>query len=61
MTEQSHRSENDVIGRGATCKRALFTILFAMIDRVALSVLAVVILFELCFTLVTKRVAGPRS
>ncbi len=49
-----------LIARGATGKRILFTLLFILIVRVVESVLAIVILFELAYCLITKRVPSDR-
>ena len=60
MPEDSVQPEHRVIGRGATCKRILITILFVFVERVVTSLLAVVIVFELLFTLITGRTPGER-
>ena len=49
-----------LITRGATGKRILFTILFILIVRVIESVLAIVIIFELAFSLIMQRAPSDR-
>ncbi len=61
MTDSTAQAdEATLIPRGATGKRILFTILFVLILRVVQSVLAVLILFELAFSLITKRAPSNR-
>lgn len=48
------------IERGETGIRILFTLLFWLIARVVGSVLALLVFFELIYTLVTCRLPGPR-
>lgn len=48
------------IERGATGKRILLTLLFAVVVRLLEVVLAVVVLFELAYSLITKRSPSGR-
>ena len=47
-------NEDQEIERGETAIRALYTLLFIIITRVVETVLLVVILFELVYTLITQ-------
>ncbi len=49
-----------LIPRRATGKRILLTILFVLIVRVVDSVLAIVVLFELAYSLITERAPSDR-
>jgi hypothetical protein len=49
-----------VIDRSTTGKRFLLTILFVIIVRLVEAVLAIVIVFELFYSLVTRRPPAPR-
>lgn len=51
-------SEGEPIERSDTGIRILLTLLFVIVTRVIETVLLVVILFELAFTLVTRRYPG---
>ena len=51
--------EATAIGRSATGKRFLFTVLFVVVVRLIEAVLALVVLYELGYTLITKR--PPRT
>ena len=52
--------EAGLISRGATGRRILVTILVILVVRVIEAVLAMIILFELGFSLVTRCTPGPR-
>lgn len=51
----NHGDDATVIDRSTTGKRILFTILFAIVVRLLEVVLAFVVLFELVYSLITKR------
>ena len=58
--ENTIQPEPALISRRATAKRVLITILFVLIHRVVALLLAVVILFELVFTLITRHTPDDR-
>ena len=61
MTDRTVQpDEANLISRGATGKRILFTILFILVVRVVETALAVIILFDLGFTLITQRTPSDR-
>ena len=61
MSESTFQpNEADFISRGTTGKRILFTILFIFVVRVVEAVLAIIILFELAFSLITRRSPSDR-
>lgn len=49
-----------LVERGETGVRILFSVLFAIIFRLASTVLLVVVIFELLYTLVTRQPPRPR-
>lgn len=55
-----HGEEPTLIDRGATGKRILFTIFFALVIRLLEAVLAFVVLFELVYSLITRRPPSAR-
>ncbi|MEO2050112.1 MAG: DUF4389 domain-containing protein [Pirellulales bacterium] len=55
-----HGDEAIVIDRIATAKRFLFTVLFVIVVRLLEAVLAFVVLYELIYTLITKRSPNAR-
>ena len=55
MTESLNEHESTLIPRAATGKRILFAILFIVLVRVVEAVLAIIILFEIAYALITRR------
>ena len=61
MADNVHNGDDRaVIDRTTTGKRVLFTIVFVIIVRLLEVVLAFVVLFELVYSLVTRRPPNPR-
>ena len=61
MADYAHNGdEATVIDRSATGKRFLFTVLFVIVVRLVEAVLAFVVLYELVYTLITKRPPNTR-
>ena len=61
MTQSAvQHDDSAVISRGATGKRILLTILFILVVRVVETVLGIIILFELAFSLITRRTPSDR-
>jgi len=61
MTDSTaHSDQAPLVTRGATGKRILYTILFILIIRVVEAVLAILILFELAFSLITEHAPSDR-
>ena len=61
MAGDTHNGDDaTVIDRSATGKRILFTILFVIVVRLIEAVLALVVFFELVYSLITKRPPNPR-
>ena len=61
MADDAHNGDDaTVIDRSATGKRILFTILFACVIRLIEAVLAFVVLFQLIYSLITKRPPNTR-
>ncbi|MDG1896110.1 MAG: DUF4389 domain-containing protein, partial [Fuerstiella sp.] len=52
--------ESTVIDRSTTGKRILFTVVFAVIGRLIEGVLAFVAVYQLLYTLITKRPPNDR-
>ncbi len=61
MADNAHNGDDRaVIDRTTTGKRLLFTIVFVIIVELIEVVLAFVVLFELVYSLVTRRPPNPR-
>lgn len=61
IADATYYGEDDtVVERITTGRRFLFTLLFWIIARLVVVVIGFVVLFELCYTLITKRPPSPR-
>lgn len=61
MTEAADYGENaSVVERPATGRRVLYTLFFWIVARLVAVVLWFVVLFELCYALITKRPPSSR-